>query len=206
MRPRPKDDDLDPATGRPAYETYEDYIIGLTRWTNECHDIEKAHAAKQDEFRQWATQATETLQSRITAFVKDHPDYNDVIGDPSLQISPAQAEYLYDPENEDGPAMAYALGKDPAICAAIRAMPDRQATMAMGRLHATVRAASLSATPPRVPPPKAVPTPLAPPPPTPVRGAATPSTLSLEQMAKSGDIAAFFAARNAEEQRQRMMR
>jgi hypothetical protein len=39
-----------------------------------------------------------------------------------------------------------------------------------------------------------------------LRGVASPSSVTIEALAKAGDIHGFIAARNAEEQRRRMMR
>jgi len=206
MPPKPVQDAVDPTTGAPVYETYEDYIIGLTNWVNVCHDLERARRLQQAEHQRRSHQAETTLQERLAAFVKDHPDYNDVIADPALIVSDIQTSILKDPENIHAPAMAYALGKDPALCASIAAMSPLQAAVAMGRLQAQIMSQTNGNGAKKTDPANLAPVSPVPPPPTPVRGLSTPATLSLEESAKRGDYEAFKALRDAEEKRLRSLR
>ena len=177
------------------YETYEDYIRAVT-----AHETRKTVRATLDAERQTraAEQARSTIQSRIATFREAHPDYDDAINSPDLKITDAMAAVLTDPENEYGPAVAYALAKDPARCARIAAMPPPRAIKEMGILEAEVRVPSAKPAPASVQNRPSVP-----PPPTPIRGGSAPAVRNLDDVAKSGDVKAFMHLRNAQEQARR---
>jgi len=192
FRPKPTPEDLHPTTGELLFSTNEEFIEALVDWKTEARDAQRQVA-----------EATRHAVERRDAFVKDHPDFMEVIADPSILINDAQKQVLNDPDNADAPAMVYALAKDRALCESIRQMPYHRALMAMGQLQA--RLATTTA-PPSVPVTPQVPVPSAPPPPKTLRGATTPSTADYDTLAKAGDIQGFFAKRNADEQRRRQMR
>jgi hypothetical protein len=188
--PKPTPEDINPTTGELLFTTNEEFIEALVDWKQAQRDAiaEQRAAGRQ-------------IAERQKAFVADHPDFPDLLKNPALQINDAQSQVLNDPDNTDAPAMVYALAKDPALCESIRVMPYHRALMAMGKLQA-----SLAAGTPAPPAPSRVPVPSAPPPPIPVRGTTAPSTVSLDQLAKAGDIQGFNAARNAEDARKRLAR
>lgn len=184
------------------FDTYDAYLAAVARHAahEEVESRLKAQKADDDTKRQQTEQerVRATLHDRITAFAADHPDYEDTISNKELpNLTPVMLEVLMDPENDLGPALAYALAKDPARFKAVAAMPPIKAIKEFGRLEHEVRGNGAKAS---APPMK---TPAAPPPPTPVRGTSASATLSLEELAKritpgDSETSVWLARRNAE--------
>jgi hypothetical protein len=82
--------------------------------------------------------AAEAYQARVEIAVQDYPDYHAVTSNPSLQITPAMAEVIYD--SDLGPALAYHLGKNPAEAAKIAQLNPASQAAALGRLEARISA------------------------------------------------------------------
>lgn len=203
---QPAEPPTPPPADRPPqeadFETYDAYLVAAATYAA-TKAVEKRLAEKQiqdDEARQRAEQerVRTTLIERVQAFAKDHPDYEEAINNPALpHLTPVMVHYLTKPSNTLGPAMAYALAKDPDRFRAIAAMSPDDAAEEFGVLRAELRANGSK------PVPAPAKTPAAPPPPTPVRGASVSATLSLEEMAKRvtpGDPSTsdWIARRNAE--------
>ena len=204
---KPAIDDTHPETGELLYQTQEDYLEALTDWKLDVRETQRLAREAEAQARQHAQTADSVLRDRITTFATAHPDYDDVVSDPTLLISDVQAQILHDPDNAEGPAMAYALAKDKALCESIRLMAPGKAILAMGRLQASVM--GTTAPTPAPPAPKPAPArPMAsvPPPPTLLRGTAAPASTTLDALAKAGDFQGFRAARDAAEALQRQRR
>ena len=167
------------------YDTYEGYIKATA--AHEARLAYRDEQAKHDEAqaaqRQKETQqqVRTAVQQRIVTFKETHPDYEEVIDHPELVLTPA-IEYTLT-TSDDGPAMAYALGKDIDRFKKIAALPPMEAAIELGMLRAELRAAAKPDKAAPVTPP--VKTPTAPPPPTPVRGRAVAASVSLEDFAKT---------------------
>jgi hypothetical protein len=161
------------------YETYEQYLDARADYRVEVRlaadkDADEAKRA-QDE----STRRRTTLHERIVTFAHDHPDYDEVVSNPALpSLTPWIIDRLTDPRNEIGPAMGYALAKDPARLAALVAMDAPDALEALGALKVELRSNGK----PAVALPKL---PSAPPPPTQVRGSAVVTPVTLDDLAKS---------------------
>ena len=201
---KPAIDDTHPETGDLLYQTQEEYLEALTDWKLDVRETQRLAREAQAQAQQHAQTADAVLRDRITAFATAHPDYDEVVSDPALLISDVQAQILHDPDNAEGPAMAYALAKDKTLCEAIRLMAPGKAILAMGRLQASVITPASTTPAPKAP--TARPLALVPPPPTPLRGTTAPASTDLNALAKAGDRAGFFAARDAEEARIRQRR
>jgi len=164
------------------FDTYEAFIearadFRARRAYREEREAERAaDAQRQQQTAQ--QQQRQAVMERIKAFEADHPDYADVVSNPELILTEPIAVTLQ--EAEDGPALAYALAKDPARFKQIAAMSPVRAIKALGELSAELRQVQPKAEP--VAPPKL---PAAPPPPTPVRGASVAASVSLEDFAKT---------------------
>jgi len=159
------------------YATYEAWI--------EARADYRARQAVREELQQRQTQDAETRQreslaERIRAFEKDHPDYQELVSNPELQLTRAIAETLT--VSEDGPALAYALAKDVPRFKRIASLPPVLAIRALGELSAELRLGAQPKVAEAAPPPKV---PAAPPPPTPVRGGSVAASVSLEDFAKT---------------------
>jgi hypothetical protein len=194
-----------PTEGAPKeadFDTYDAYLAAVAR-DEARQEFDRRYQAKQAEDDQKRAQTAEesrraALHDRIAAFVTDHPDYEEVISNPDLPaLTPVMTHYLTKPTNALGPAMAYALAKDPSRFKAMAKMDPDDAAEAFGVLRAELSGNGSK------PAPTLTKTPAAPPPPTPVRGASVSATLSLEEMAKRitpGDASTsdWIARRNAE--------
>ena len=79
----------------------------------------------------------ESFRARVDAFRKDAPDFDDlVLRNRSLPISAGMAALIHD--SEDGPAVAYHLGKNPSESARIAALPPMEAARELGKIEARI--------------------------------------------------------------------
>lgn len=69
---------------------------------------------------------------------RELPDYDAVVGNPSLPITPAMAEVIK--AADQGARIAYYLGKNPQAAAQIAGLPPVQMALALGRIEAAVSA------------------------------------------------------------------
>jgi len=103
---------------------------------------DEARRAARDEFRairegEIAQRKDETFKSRVESFKKAAPDFEDlVLRNRSLPITADMAAIIQD--SEDGPAVAYYLGKNPDAAAAIAQLPPRDAARELGKLEARI--------------------------------------------------------------------
>lgn len=82
-----------------------------------------------------AQRMDQTFKSRVEAFKKAAPDFDDlVLRNHSLPITDDMAAIIRD--SDDGPAVAYFLGKNPNAAAAIAQLPPREAARELGKLEA----------------------------------------------------------------------
>lgn len=88
---------------------------------------QESKARKQTEF-----------ERRESKFAKSVEDYHEVTRDSSLPISAAMAEVIAD--SEDGPALAYYLGKNIAIAEQISRLPPLGAARELGRIEVKLAA------------------------------------------------------------------
>lgn len=109
---------------------------------------------QQNQQRQTVVQSYE---QRAAEFRQSKPDFDAVVHDPSLRISPTMAEVIR--VSEAGPQVAYHLGTNPSEAARIAALPDTLQAAELGRIEARLtyeapKAQPQKAAPP--PPPKTV--------------------------------------------------
>jgi hypothetical protein len=184
------------------FDTYDKYLVALAKFeARQEVETRLAEAKAAEEAKRVQAEAESrrsTLKDRIVAFAKQHTDYEEVVNNPDLpNMTPVVADVLTDPDNELGPAMAYALAKNPTRFAEIVALPPKKAILALGALQAELRTEP-------APAPAALPKlPAAPPPPTQVRGSTVVAAQTLEELAKGitpGDprTSEWLARRNAE--------
>lgn len=90
---------------------------------------------RQEREREAAQRKEQTFKQRIADFKKSAPDFDDlVIRNRSLPITTAMAEVIAD--SEDGPAVAYFLGKNPEAAAAIAQLSPVAAARELGKIEA----------------------------------------------------------------------
>lgn len=199
-RPKPKSDDTQP-DGSPKYATYEDFIEDLSDFKAEERVAltllaqQQTETARQRESE--ARAAVTAVQKVVATFKETHADFDEVINNPDLQVNDSMMLALRNPNNPHTAAMAYYLGKHPEECARIAALPPDEAREEMGTIKALVMGGNGKPAAPVAPIPKA------PTPPTTVRGAASVSSQSLDDLAKtvtpgSHTTSEWIARRNAE--------
>lgn len=114
-----------------------------------------------DQERQAAQRRKDSFRSRSTEFAKTVEDYDSTVRNPRLHITADMAEVIED--SEDGPALAYHLGKNPDVADRIAQLPPKAAARELGKIEARLavereaakaakEAARISNTP--APPPK----------------------------------------------------
>jgi hypothetical protein len=137
--------DPEPTTPRPQRENFDapdTYDEALLAWAAERsawrikRDIQVSQA-EQEQHQRAEREATEratqqqtiaqreqeienTYQARVNTIVELHPDFNEVVGAADLPISFPVAAAIK--QSEDGPAVAYHLGKNPELARKIAAM------------------------------------------------------------------------------------
>jgi hypothetical protein len=112
----------------------DDYAETAKRYTAEASEARKAD---------WA--------ERVAEFKSRAADFDTVVGNPRLPITSSMAETLYEMD-DDGPALAYFLGKNPHEAARLASLSPSAAAIQMGRmaerLKAPPRRTASSAPPP----------------------------------------------------------
>lgn len=81
-----------------------------------------------------AQRRSASFQTRETEFAKTVEDYHEVTRNPRVPISEAMAEAIAD--SDDGPALAYHLGKNLEVAARIAQLPPLAAARELGRIEA----------------------------------------------------------------------
>jgi hypothetical protein len=169
-QPKAAEPEETPAPKLEDFDTTEQWAAAFQKWTEERVE-RKAEAVahriarqRQEELQRASIQAE--WQERLAKFSEQHPDAQAVIANPTLPITKTMSEVITASEN--GPALAYHLGKNPAEAARIARMSPTQQAAALGRLEAKL--ASAPAPQPRKPRVSRAPAP-----PAPIDGAGTPS-------------------------------
>lgn len=93
---------------------------------------------EQQRTREQRQQSQQAFEARAEAFAEEVEDYEEVVSNPSLSITPAMAEAIM--ASEDGPAVAYYLGKNPGIAFSLSQLPPIQAAREIGRIEGKLAA------------------------------------------------------------------
>lgn len=119
----------------------ERYNQALSQYHNQStqKNIQGAMAQQERMQAQLAQRAAqqavmETFKARSDAFAAEHTDYLETITNPNVPVNQTMTQALVFADN--GPAVAYHLGKNPQVAAEIAALPAPQALMRMGQLSA----------------------------------------------------------------------
>lgn len=157
-------------TPRPARKDFDDpdaYDAALVEWSSKtAADAARAEAAKEFEAktatekqaevervqREQADAVLTQWQDKRTKALEEFPDYEAVVESDDLQISIPMRDAIMAADN--GPALAYHLGKNPAEAARIAVLNPMMQLIEMGRMMATVEAQA-KVVPTKVPTPPA---------------------------------------------------
>lgn len=126
----------EPAPKRDQFDDYEAYLEAHTRWVarSEAQSIKQAADAEyQRRIADRERDAREgDWQAKVETFREDHPDWDAVALNPALPITAEMAETLRELDN--GPEVAYHLGKNPELVDRLAGMSDRKAALELARL------------------------------------------------------------------------
>lgn len=174
-----------------AFETHAEYVEALTDWKTDQKFKERDQKAENTRLETERAKQTTTYQEKAKAFLEKHPDFDEVVED--LVVSPVVVGIIQTSEN--GPAIAYELGKNPDEAKRIAKLPPLQAALELGAIRSRIasKASGEKKTEPkRV---SSAPAPLAP---VGGGGKASGPKPTLEELAKT-DVRAFKERRNQEE-------
>ena len=122
---------LDPDAYQRAVREHNERFLQQQRQAQYEAQSRQQQAAERMQFEQ-------VLQQRIAEGVQKYPDYNEVVGNPSLPplqtVNPALLGAILGHENM--PELTYYLGKNPAEAHRIAALPPARAILEVGKLAA----------------------------------------------------------------------
>lgn len=123
---------------------FQSYLVTeTTRQAREAAAEEARKEWKAAQERESAERRSASFKSKEAEFSKTVKDYEQVTRDPSLRISQTMVEAIA--ESDDGPALAYHLGKNPEVAAKIASLPPIAAAKELGRIEAQLAFARESA-------------------------------------------------------------
>ena len=122
------------------YQTTEDYVEALAGWkAEEIVSRRVSEAQRQGQEAQQQRQLAEiedAFSERCDEVRGKHDDYDDVVGNPALHITPAMAATIK--QSETGPELAYYLGKNPQEATRIAKLSPFLQAKELGRLEVKV--------------------------------------------------------------------
>lgn len=126
----------DPRPTRDKFEDPDAYDQALVDWSGRAAKtvaLAEASAAqqRQDQDRQF-NGLRDTYMERVAQFEADHADYEDVVLNDDLKISPPMSQAIL--EAEDGPAIAYYLGQNPEVAERLSKLSPAQAVYEIGKI------------------------------------------------------------------------
>lgn len=123
------------------FTTVEEYDAAMTKWADEAVTAREAKKAQQTQAAREAqerAQLQNTFAEREDAAMEKYADYTQIAHNPRLPITTKMAEVIQ--RSEQGPDIAYFLGKNPQEAARIAQLhPDLQAAE-LGRIGVTASA------------------------------------------------------------------
>lgn len=134
-----------PAQVDETAKTLADFAYDEGKYAQYLVSQAEARAAKtaqqqieQQRTREQQQQAQQAFEARAEAFAEEVEDYDEVVGNPSLPITPAMADAIRG--SEEGPAVAYYLGKNPGIASSLAMLPPIHAAVEIGFIAGKLRA------------------------------------------------------------------
>lgn len=149
---------------RPAREGFDDptaYETALIDWAGrraalvakaeatkeiETKTTEEANKARQVETEKRTKETLDAFAVRKDDFIAEHPDYTDVVEREDLMISMPMTQVIVN--SEDGPAIAYYLGKNQDEADRISKLPAVLAIAEMGKISARLASKPIPASKP----------------------------------------------------------
>lgn len=144
-------DEYDAAMYR--YAAREGARLATEEWEKKQAEQRQADEAKRIQQAEWQTKQQQILdwQTRRAAAVEKYPDFAEVAEADGVSVTSDMASAMM--AIDEGPEVAYHLGKNPSEAAAIAKLSPVQQVAAIGRLAARLNAPPPPVTPPPTPPP-----------------------------------------------------
>ncbi len=169
----------EPELSPPEFHTPEQFQQDMAIYTQQlaertAREMLRAERAREQQEAQQQTMLNEqerirtTYQARVEKARTEMPDFDEVAGNPDIPISVPLAATIA--QHENGPQLAYFLGKNPAEAARIHALPVPLQLVELGVLAYRLKN------------PAPAPTSRATPPITPVRGGSAATSRSIDEM------------------------
>jgi hypothetical protein len=139
----------DPRPNRTQFNDPDSYEEALIEWSTRRAAAQAAVAIPAETARRDAEAAAVEHQRHVAAsfaeraseFQAEHDDYQETVSNEALQISTPMSAAILQADN--GPAIAYYLGKNPKEAATISQMAPAKQLVEIGRLSAKVEAQSV---------------------------------------------------------------
>lgn len=139
----------EPVAPPPSEPKLEDFDYDYDRWASAVADYNSQVVAKTVEERmaevlakqseqQTAQQRASAWAERVAAFEAQHDDFTEVVSDPTVPITQGMAEIIQSSEN--GPAVAYHLGNNPAEAHRIAQLPASMQAFELGKIEVSLAA------------------------------------------------------------------
>jgi len=108
--------DEDPEPKMEDFKTIPEYVKAQAKWELRQHEKEVAAKSEKQAAADRKKEIADLYDSRVVETKKTHPDYSEVVGGSKLMIPETAVISIRDPEMENGPEVAYYLGKNPDFC------------------------------------------------------------------------------------------
>jgi hypothetical protein len=132
----------DPRPTRDMFDDPDSHEMALIEWTARQTEARVRTQVREEVATETAqAKAKETQQAfeaRRDAFVAEHPDFEQVVTADGVHATEIMLAAIV--EAEDGPAIAYHLGKNPELSADIAKMSPLRQVQALGRISAELAA------------------------------------------------------------------
>lgn len=152
-----------PKPTQDQYQSYEEYVEALTDYKLEQRELQMAEKARAWHAQEQERQRLAGWEQRVGEYKQTAADFDDVLlAADHITLPPALQQAIV--ESETGPALAYALARDPRELERIAKLPPLAAVRALGAFEARIldkeKPAPKQAAPPPVskapPPVKAI--------------------------------------------------
>jgi hypothetical protein len=141
----PKQPEQTQASDKPKFEDYND----LEAYTEAVTDWKLEHKLAQRDQNTKQRSAIDTYQGRVTEFVKQTPDFQEVLADADdVQLAPEVMHAIVD--SEVGPQIAYYLAKNVSEVDRINKLPQGKRLIEFGKLEAKLSAPAQAKAQPKV--------------------------------------------------------
>lgn len=124
-------DDAEPELTK--FDTYEKYVKALTAWTVRQEAKRYTEQQATADAADYQKQINQTFSGKVAEFIDSHPDYDEVLSD---SVPLYQGVEWAIKEMDNGPEVAYFLGKHPDVAAKLMDMSPAKAIAEAGRISA----------------------------------------------------------------------